>query len=172
MSILSTLRALEHQGDLTRYVPVSRYRPRRRLYLSKAAMTDFTDPKSATNILTGRGYIEASLSRWTLGSRVYGSRRRHGFLVRLEPPPPETWEVRVTEPSVQARLLGRFAEPDTLVLFKFYTRQLLGSKGSESWRQAMVECEAQWRALFQQETPHSKKFMRDYVTENCDDYEL
>lgn len=135
-------------------------------------MTGLTDPNSATNILTGRGYIEASLTRWVLGDRVYGSRRKHGFLVRLEPPPPEIWEVRVTEPNVQARLLGRFAEPDTLLLFRFYTRQHLGRKGSENWRNAMAACEADWQTLFGREEPFSGRFLHDYVTENCDDYEL
>jgi hypothetical protein len=75
-------------------------------------------------------------------------RKARTFLFRLDPPPPEIWEIRVTEPVVQARLLGRFAEPDTLVLVKFFTRQLLGEKGSSQWAAGMATCENIWKELF------------------------
>ena len=134
-------------------------------------MKDLTDPLSVVNVLVGRGFVEASLTRWTSGGLVYGDTRGR-FLFRLEPPPPEIWEVRVTEPVVQARLLGRFAEPDTLVLTKFHTREKLRKRGSTGWNAAMVECERTWQDLFGFEAPHGGAIIHDYVTENCDEFPI
>jgi len=94
------------------------------------------------------------------------------FLFRLAPPPPEIWEIRVTEPVVQCRLLGRFAEPDTLILIKFYTRPLLGDKGSAAWAMAMNLCQSQWDQLFAGAAPFSAASVHDYVTENCDEFPI
>jgi hypothetical protein len=85
-------------------------------------MKDFDDPRSAVNLLVGKGYIAAAMTRWVSGGLVYGDNRRGRYLDRLTSPPPEIWEIRVTEPAVQGRLFGRFAEPDTLILTKFHTR--------------------------------------------------
>jgi hypothetical protein len=141
------------------------------LYLALPALNDLTNDNSATNILSGRGYIEAALTRWTSGGRVFGDRRGR-FLFRLDPPPPEIWEIRVTEPVVQSRLLGRFAEPDTLILTKFYTRPLLGDKGSAEWTTGMAACEAIWNELFVGVAPFSSDNIHAYVTENCDDFPI
>jgi hypothetical protein len=135
-------------------------------------MHEFDDANSATNLLCGRGYIEAALAKWTLGERVHSDGKKGRFLKDLEPPPPEVWEIRVTEPSVQARLVGRFAEPNTLILVKFYTRQLLGDKGSQGWKRAMENCETQWNKLFPNHAPFSGQSIGDYVTENCDDFPI
>jgi hypothetical protein len=75
--------------------------------------------------LVGKAYIVAALDRWVLGEKIYG-RKRGEFLDRLKPPPPDVWEIRVTVPAIQARMFGRFAEPDTLILTKFHTRAVLG----------------------------------------------
>jgi hypothetical protein len=139
--------------------------------LAALAFNDLTNHQSATNILTGRGFIEAALTRWVSGGRVYGDKRGR-FLLRLDAPPPEIWEMRVTEPVVQARLLGRFAEPDTLILAKFYTRQLLGQKGSTQWAAGMATCLGVWGQLFGASPPHTGSSIHDYVSENCDDFPI
>ena len=172
MSTSATIVALEAAGKLTRYTPRSRHQPQRRLYLAEGALKDLNDPHSAVNILVGRGYIEASLTRWVSGGLIYGDEKRGRFLFKLEPPPPEIWEVRVTEPSIQARLIGRIAEPDTLILTKFYTRQLLGDKGSAAWAGAMSDCVSTWTALFGAIPPFSGASIHDYVTKNCDDFPI
>jgi hypothetical protein len=164
---------LEATGELTRYVPRSRHPPKRRLYLTKAALADLTDPQSAVNVLVGRGYIDAALTRWTLGDRVYADEKgKCRFLCRLAPLPPEIWDIRVTEPIVQARLFGRFAEPDTLILTKFHTRQMLGKNGSPGWKNAMNACAATWDALFGSQSPFMGATIHDYVTGNCDDFRI
>jgi len=172
MSISVIITALEMAGRLTRFTPRIRQPPRWRLYLAAQAVTDFNNSQSAVNLLVGRGYIVGALTRWTAGDRVYGDEKRSRFLYRLDPPPPEVWEVRVTEPVVQARLLGRFAEPDTLILTKFYTRQLLGRYGSFDWNRAMKECEAVWQDLFGSQPAFSGTSIHDYVSENCDDFPI
>ena len=172
MSTSTTIVSLEGAGKLTRYTPRTRHPPKRRLYLAQPALKDLTDSQSAVNILVGRGFLEASLTRWVSGGLVYGDEKRGRFLFRLEAPPPEVWEVRVTEPTIQARLLGRFAEPDTLILTKFYTRQLLGDKGSAAWAGAMGECVSTWTGLFGSIAPFSGTTIHEYVTENCDDFPI
>ena len=172
MSIRERTTQLQTSGRLVAYVPRTRQPARRRLYLAPPARHDLISPDSATNILSGRGFIEAALTRWTSGGRIYGDERRGRFLFRLEPPPPEIWEIRVTEPVVQSRLLGRFAEPDTLILAKFYTRSLLGDKGSVAWAAGMATCETTWNDLFDNTAPFAAASIHDYVTENCDDFPL
>jgi hypothetical protein len=173
MSIATTLSVLEAEGKLMRYTPTSRRRPARRLYLTAQANKDRTDPNSAVNLLmgsTGRGSIEAALVLWTLGDQVYGTDEGQcSFLCRLEPPPHEIWDVRVTAPTPQARLFGRLIEPDTLVLTNFHTRDFLGRKGSANWTLAMTTCETTWKSLFG-DLLFVGNDIHDYVTENCDDF--
>jgi hypothetical protein len=115
--------------------------------LGPDAQKDLLDPSSATNALVGKAYIVAALDRWVLGEKIYGKKRGE-FLDRLKPPPPDVWEIRVTVPAVQARMFGRFAEPDTLILTKFHTRAMLGDKGSQGWNQAMAHCCGSWESMF------------------------
>jgi hypothetical protein len=159
-------------GKLTRYEPRGRRPARRRLYLTEVAVKDLIGP-SAVTILVGRGGVERALARWTLGDRVFGDETgRHAFLKRLCPPPAEIWEMRVMETRPYARLFGRFAEPDTLILTNFHTRGHLGDKGSRAWGEAMGFCKATWDGLFGMREPFVSTTIRDYVTENCDDYPI
>src|SRR5579864_2606909 len=83
MSTHLTIAQLQAQGRLVPFVPRTRQPARRRLYLAQPAVNDLTNPQSATNILCGSGFIEASLTRWTGGDRVYGDRRRGRFFVSI-----------------------------------------------------------------------------------------
>src|SRR5262249_23009601 len=161
----------EAVGKLRRYVPRTRRAPRRRLYLAAKAMKDLDNPSSAVNLLVGKGFIEAALTRWVSGGLVYGDIKGR-FLDRLGPPPPEIWEVRVTDPTVQARLFGRFAEPDTLILTSFHTRSFLGRKGSAGWLAAMSDCANVWDELFPENPPFTGPNINAYVTENCDAFPI
>jgi len=172
MSMPGKITALVGSGKLARYTPRGQRPPKRRLYLAMQALADLQNPSSAVIMLSGRGFIESALSRWTLGGRIWGNSKRGLFLDRLDPPPSEIWEIRVTEPSVQARLFGRFAAPDTLVLTTFYTRTLLGKKGSAQWRHAMQECQSIWKDAFGSDEPFSGPTIHQYVTENCDDFPI
>ena len=168
MSIPALLISLQENGALFSYMPIStRKTARRRLFLTACAERERTNKDSAVNLLCGEGYIRAALDRWVLGERVYSA-----FLKKLIPPPDEIWEIRVTAPRPQARLFGRFAEPDTLILTGFFTRDHLGKNGSAAWREAMKDCVRQWEALLSGHAPYSAASIHDYVTENCDDFNV
>ena len=152
-------------------MPRVRKPPKRRLFLGPDAAKDLMDPQSAINLLVGKGFVISALDRWTLGERIYGKNRGE-FLDRLDPPPADVWEIRVTAPRPQARLFGRFAEPDTLILTKFHTRSMLGDKGSQAWNHAMAHCDQCWQTHFPGIPHFTANHIRAYVTENCDDYPI
>jgi hypothetical protein len=135
-------------------------------------MNDFDAPNSAVNLLVGKGFVAGAMTRWVSGGWVYGNNRRGLFLDRLQAPPSEIWEIRVTEPAVQARLFGRFAEPDTLILTKFHTRGFLGNKGSAGWNAAAAACVQEWTSTFGSHAPFTGATIGDYVTENYDAFPL
>lgn len=171
-SVAKRLAALTLDRKVVPYLPRSRYPARRRLYLAGQAIHDLNDRGSAVNMLVGAGVIEAALTRWVLGGLVYGNGKRGLFLVRLKPPPPEVWEIRVIEHAPQARLFGRFAEQDTLLLTAFHTRGHLGKKGSRAWHEALTACVATWEQLFPHARPFAGHSIHDYVSENCHDYPI
>jgi len=133
----------------------------------------FADPNSAVNLLAGRNFIEAALMTWTLGDYLYDNGEGGaGFIKRLEQPPPEIWEIRITNPTPQIRVFGRFAEPDTFVATDMNTRDLLGRKGSHEWRRACADCQQEWQRLFPANGPFQGAVVADYITENCDDFPI
>jgi hypothetical protein len=174
MSIANSIVALERKGELTRYVPARTLRaPARRFFMTKHMAQLLTDPNSAVNLLVGRGAIEAALTQWTVGDYLYDNGHGGpGFIKRLVAPPPEIWEIRVTHPAPQARIFGRFAEPDTFIATTMHTRSYLGSKGSGAWISTCNQCAADWAALLPMFPPHQGKAVCDYITEDCDDFPL
>jgi len=174
MSIHARLKELEGTNPpiVERFVPAGRHPPKRRAYLLGQAKSEFQSAESAVNLLVGKGQIYNSLVRWTSGGLVHGNKRRGLFLDSLDPPPSDLWEVRVTEPIVQARFIGCFADRDTLVLMRLHTRGFLGDKGSQAWSSAMAACVADWSLHFPQHSIHSAPSIHDYVSENCDDFPI
>ena len=172
MSIHQRLRELEKANPpvVERFVPATRSPPKRRAFLMGQARSEFNSPSSAVNTLVGKGLIYNSLVRWTSGGLVHGNKRRGLFVNSLDAPPPDIWEIRVTEPRVQARFIGCFAEKDTLVLMRLHTRNYLGKKGSLAWSSAMAACVTDWSAHFSQYAMHHAHSIHDYVSENCDDF--
>lgn len=176
MSIHDQIRVLVAKGELHPYRPRGRKLARRCLFLTAETWKDINNPNSAMALLGGRGPVEAAMTKWVNGEYIYGRRiggvLKCGFLCRLDPPPPEIWEIRVTEPLVRWRIFARFASPDTLVATSVRTRTLLGKKGSSNWVAAMNDSVAAWNALFPNHAPFTANQVRDYVTENCDEFEL
>ena len=158
--------------ELRRFVPIGSKPAKRKLFLTKSAMRDLDDDYSATNSLCGRGFIQQALTHWTRGERVWEHNGKGEFLKRLDPPPPEIWEIRVTAPRPQARLFGRFAEADSLIVTKFHTRDFLKDKDSANWETAINQCKNQWERLFPDFPPFVGTKIGEYVTENCDDYKI
>ena len=145
--------------------------------MTASAVRVLNDPQSPTNILVGRGHILAALERWVRGELVHAQSGRGGYLKRLESPPREIWEIRVTQPVTHARLFVRFARPNTLVMTHLRTRGSLGKKivrgtKSDHWAKALSECETEWDRLFPGHQPFSANGIHEYITENCDDFDL
>jgi len=111
--------------------------------------------------------------RWVSGGRIIADERsKPRFLKRLCPPPPEIWEVRVTDPIPQVRLIGRLVEQDTLILDRFHTRAYLGDKGDPGWKEAMDGCHATLSKIFPDEPLLMADTIFAYVSENRDDCKL
>jgi len=175
MSITAQLNELIEKGLLLPFMPRSRKPAKRCLFMTKDAATKYQDMNSAVNSLVGKGYVDAAFAKWVLGDRIHndGTKTKRGrFLKKLSEPPPEIWEIRVTDPVPQCRILGRFAAPDVLIVTGFYTRPYLGKKGSAAWVSAINECVDGWRKLFSEAAPFSALSIHGYVTENCDDISL
>ncbi len=148
---------------------------KRRLYLTATARKHLIDPNSATNVLGLRGYIQSALIHWVSGGLIRADEKgRPRFLKRLDPPPPEIWEIRVTDPSPQARLLGRIVEQDTLILDRFHTRQFLGERANPNsgWKEAMPACNEAINALFPGEVLLQGTSIKQYVKDNCHDFPI
>ncbi len=160
----------EQSGKLVRFVPTrTRHKPRRRAFLSEMALDEIRNPKSAANAFRSAGYIEAALTKWVLGERIY-----EGFLKRLKPPPvSDIWEIRVVEPNPKWRVFMLFACPDTIIVYRSHTRGHLGNRGSKAWMDAMKGTAQFWHETFGR-IPHFDGGDRscDYVTENCDDFRV
>jgi hypothetical protein len=172
-SISDLLQQLERDGKILRFVPKTRSLPARRLYLGTIAERERTSKDSAVNIIVGAGFVEASLTRWSSGGRIFADdRQKPRFLKELEPPPNDIWEIRVTEPVVQGRLLGAFIERDTLILLKLCTRAMLRNKSSPAWASVMRECESAWVGIFGSVPRMHAADIGDYVSENYDYFKL
>jgi hypothetical protein len=171
MSIPGQIAALEGNA-LWRFQPPG-VAIKRRLYLTALGRKHLVDPNSATNVLRLRGHIQAALVHWVSGGRIRADENgKPRFLKRLCPPPPEIWEVRVTDPIPQVRLLGRVVEQDTLILDRFHTRQYLGDKGDAGWKEAMEGCHAEFEKLFPGEPLFQPTTIQQCVTENYDDFPI
>jgi hypothetical protein len=171
-SVSAEIAALEVTGRLTRFVARSRHPSRRRLFYGEKVKVALENPKSAISTLVGSGIVEAAFARWTLGDRIHGGVDGGHFLKRLKPPPPEIWEIRITEPIVQARVFGRFAEQDTFIATDIRTRGMLGKMGSKNWKSACAQCVSDWQALFPNHPPHSGATIHEFVSENRDVYPI
>lgn len=176
---ISTSNLMQHltdNGYLFPYRPTQlvRARMKRRAFLTRSAVKELTGEQSALMILGGAtaiAHIHNALTRWVTGGRVYRTADTH-FLKDLDPPPPEIWEIRVTEPRPQFRVFGRFLERDTFIVTHFHSRSFLKEKGSAMWEQAMKECANEWVSLPCMPDPLSGNTIGDYVGENYDDFPI
>jgi hypothetical protein len=154
------IKELESQGRLFRYVPKSRHRSRRRLFLAKAALLKLNDQTAAINAKGGQGKIKAAFDKWTLDELIQDK-----FLEPLKPPPADVWEIRIVDPAPQLRVIGLFAAPDTFVVMDIHTRDNLDRFGSQAWRSAMKNAAYTWERLFGNSKPFRGESKTDYVTD-------
>jgi hypothetical protein len=94
-------------------------------------------------------------------------------LKRLEPPPPEIWEMRVSEPSPGIRVFGRFAHKDIFIALLWEDRILLGPFGSRRWKYFASKCEQDWHKYFPRHNPVEGRSINEYLSNAtvADDWE-
>ncbi|ETA72362.1 hypothetical protein MesloDRAFT_1232 [Mesorhizobium japonicum R7A] len=150
MSIKTHLNGLVTNGDLYRLEAKPPRRSLRALYCTPAVMKELNDATSSVNYHKARADCMRVMERWVSGEPIDVSMSgagRGAVLARLDPPPPDSWELRVTEPSTQFRIFCQFAEQDTLIATHIRTRGTLlktkmrtGKNRSSAWTGAMWEC--------------------------------
>jgi len=160
------LRKHADAGKLERHIPTSVRPAKRCAYLTESAVSELSD-SSAAALIGGRGAILAALDHWVLGGRIHGELQGQ-FLKPLGEPPPDVWEIKVRSPTIQSRIIVRFAAPDVLVVTHCRTRGELDRAGA--FDDVMRDCVAEWDALFHGESPFSGNSIHEYVTENCDNF--
>lgn len=163
-SLAAKIAALRDARKLREYEPKSRHKPKRRIYLTDKAFKEISD--SALQWFGAKAQILGALDTWVLGRLITGTRSRGDFLVPLDPPPPDVWEIKVRAPTVEGRLFVRFLEPDALLMTHCHTRRSLDA----GFQAAMDECVASWNELFPEHEPFRGNSIHDYVTSNCDDF--
>jgi hypothetical protein len=169
MSIQDFIKTHEGTGVLQRFKPPRGQSAIRGLLLAPEAQKAMSDANSAIKMLGSLSATQAALERWVTGGRMtirFSGKKPDGFLAKLDPPPDEVWEFRVTQPTVQVRALGRFSHKDMVVLTHMYTRGVLGKAGSSTWTQALNDCVSEWDKLFPGLQPHSGTMVSDYISKN------
>lgn len=176
MSIDEILERLENEGRLVGYPVPEGFERKRVLYLTAALLQEFEDRNSSLNFFGQMRAARIVFNRWVTGGPVVvriGGRGAGALLARLEPPPDDIWEFRVTEPKPQLRIFARFAKQDVLVATAAANRDRLGTafwrsnKQSKAWSEAMYDCLSEWNRLFGGTPAFRGSAVGDYVSENC-----
>jgi len=98
---------------------------------------------------------------------------RNEQIGKLCPVRDEIWDLRSQDPPPGLRVFFRFAERVTFVALNCAPRSLevpwlnripLLGRETRQWRDAMVECGAQWRNLFPTYDPHTGSNINEYLT--------
>lgn len=170
MSIVPFLQTHIANSTLEKFDAPKGQTARRGLLLAPEAQKALKDPNSPIVVLGYRPQTLVMMEKWVtegvMPSRL-GGKAREAHLARLDPPPPEVWEFRITEPArSQVRVFGRFARPNLFVATHIISRHLLGKVGSSVWRNALRDCVSAWEALFPGVSPHSGTSLHEYVTQN------
>jgi hypothetical protein len=175
MSIKAHLKSLEGAGKITRFAAPVPFSSRRALYLAPELMKELTNPSSHVNFHKAAADCERMMERWVKGDPMnisLGGPGRGSMLARLDPPPSDVWELRVTDPRPQFRIFCQFAGPDILIATSVENRNLLGEKArgrkrSDAWSKAMYGCTEKCGELLAPFKPFSSDNAADYVTEKC-----
>ena len=176
MSIHEMLQQLEGEGKLVRFLPPDGVAEKRQLFLTSGLYQEFSDRRSSFNFFGQMPAARIAFGRWVTGNLVtvrLGLGNTGAELARLEPPPEEIWEFRITEPVPQLRVFARFAAPDILVATAAVNRDRLGrafsrsQKQNKAWTEAMYGCISEWTRLFGRTEAFRGRVIADYVSENC-----
>lgn len=167
ISIKDFIKTHEERGLLKRVAAPSGQREIRGILLCPHAHRALYDRNSPIRILGASPLTQVALERWVVGAPMlvrFGGKRSDGFLARLDPPPEEVWEFRVTQPRPHVRALGRFISQDLILVTHIYTRNHLGRAGSSAWTAALNDCVTEWDNLFPDNAPLRGTQISDYIS--------
>lgn len=113
-------------------------------------------------------YLRADLDRFIEGSLIPIAREPYkgktSYMLRLQPPADEVWEIRSRDPEPSIRVFGRFAEKDIFIALTWALRADLKHPGSREWRDASVGCKTDWIKLFHPYLPKSGADIHGHIS--------
>lgn len=173
MSIENRLIELKNEEELVAFKAPKGFKSKRALFISKSVMNEILKANSNVGFHNCRPHIEAVFDNWVKGVEVavsLGGSGKGALLARLDPPPPNIWELRVTDPSPQFRVFCMFAAKDILVATQIENRNVLGSKQtktgkkSAAWTKIMQDCNNEWVRLFPNNIPFDSANLDEMMT--------
>lgn len=177
MSIFMRLKELEDAGKVFRVDAPHGFSAKRGLYITEPLKKLLDNPTSSVGFHGGRPHIARIFERWVKGETMtirLGGHNPAAFIAQLDPPPPDVWELRVTEPIVQFRIFCRFVAQDVILATAVRSRNELGKRKTKSgqraqaWKEAMGDCEKQWNDCFPNHTVHPGIEAGHFLTEFVD----
>jgi hypothetical protein len=179
MSIRDEILRRVEEGRLSLLQPMLDSDPvRRHMYVSEEVQC-VLDGLDDTPACAKRAMVlHAELERFVRGDRIAISlipyKAANANFGRLDKPEDEVWDFRAVQPPA-LRVFGRFAERDVFIALTCWPRSKpipwldrppLGERSSKTFRDALSDCKAQWRKLFNTYPPHRGVEIRDYVSDN------
>jgi hypothetical protein len=146
---------------------------KRRIYVTGPVAKMLDGPWSRPSFGRRAGVARALLESFLRGDLVVGrtppSKSVETVIALLDPASENVWEFRVREPRPGARILGRFAEPDTFIATNWLNREdFLDPKTQQDdqrrWRDEVVRCGAVWRQLFHSYEPYVGSTLHDFIS--------
>lgn len=174
MSMREKLMELEKEGRVHRFPSPKGFNAKRALFMSEELVKAINGANTAVGFYKCKPEVIRLFERWVKGDLIKIRMNGHGkgaFIALLDDPPPDVWELRVTEPKPQFRVFCRFVCEDMIVATSIRTRDELGprqtktGKKSQAWASAMRDCVSMWSGLFPAHEPHNGKVSSDFLTE-------
>ncbi len=174
MSIHDRLNELETRKNIHRYPPPQGFKARRALFVTDELLKELNSANSSVNFHNAKIETLRMFERWVKGDLIKVRLVGHkpgAFVSLLDPPPPDIWEFRITEPAIQFRVFFRFVSEDMIVATSIRSRKLLGNKKTkggrkaQAWQDVMRECEGRWSQLFPHHEPMTGTTAADFLTD-------
>jgi hypothetical protein len=145
----------------------------RRLYLAASVAGKIDGPWATARDGRLAGAARALMESFVRGdlvvARMPPSKNVETVIALLEPPTNNVWAFRVRVPKPGARILGRFAEPDTFIATHWVNREdFIDAQSNMSnprkWRDESVRCKAIWTHLFPSYDPITGSTIHDFIS--------
>lgn len=178
MSIREVIKARIEEGRLFHLRPVMADDPvRRHMFITEEVRLLLDGPWTNSRMQARCGFLRGNLESFIKGEVISASlsldKKADAFMGRLQPAEDETWDIRSRKPKPGLRVLGRFSEQDHFIAIMccprsvsvdWFSRDFLGDGDSKEWRDAIQQCKAVWRQLFEPYDPYSGDKINDYIS--------